>query len=71
MLKNLPCSAEDSGSIPGLGRSHMLWSNKANVPQLLDASSRAFEAQLLKPTFLGPMLCNKRRHHNEKPECCN
>ena len=23
--------------------------------------------QLLKPTHLEPMLCNKRSHHNEKP----
>ena len=23
--------------------------------------------QLLKPTHLEPMPCNKRRHHNEKP----
>ena len=25
----------DTGSIPGLGRSHMPWSNQACVPQLL------------------------------------
>ena len=25
----------DRGSIPGLGRSHMLWGSKAHVPQLL------------------------------------
>ena len=27
VLKNLPASAGDTGSIPGLGRSHMPWSN--------------------------------------------
>ena len=26
-VKNLPASAEDMGSIPGPGRSHMLWNN--------------------------------------------
>ena len=27
VVKNLPANAEDTGSIPGPGRSHMLWSN--------------------------------------------
>ena len=27
VLKSLPCNAGDVGSIPGLGRSHMPWSN--------------------------------------------
>ena len=27
VIKNLPASAGDTGSIPGLGRSHMLWSS--------------------------------------------
>ena len=27
MVKNPPANAGDMGSIPGLGRSHMLWSN--------------------------------------------
>ena len=27
VVKNLPASAADMGSIPGLGRSHKLWSN--------------------------------------------
>ena len=26
-VKNLSCSAGDTGSIPGLGRSHMPWGN--------------------------------------------
>ena len=32
---------------------------------------RAHVPQLLKPTHLEPMLCNKRSHHNEKPAHCN
>ena len=27
VFKNLPANAGDTGSIPGPGRSHMLWSN--------------------------------------------
>ena len=40
---------------------------KARVPQLLSLPSRVCEPQLLKPTHLEPVLCNKRSHHNEKP----
>ena len=35
MDKNLPAIAGDMGSVPELGRSHMLWSNLARAPQLL------------------------------------
>ena len=35
MVENLPASAGDAGSSPGLGRSHMPWSNWAREPQLL------------------------------------
>ena len=46
MVKNLPANAGDTGSIPGPGRSRMLWSNKARVPQLLSLRSGALEPQL-------------------------
>ena len=36
MVKNPPANAGDTGSILGLGRSHMPWDNKAPVPQLLN-----------------------------------
>ena len=35
MVENLPASAGDTGSCPGLGRSHMPRSNWAREPQLL------------------------------------
>ena len=35
VVKNLPANAGDTGLSPGLGRSHMLWSNWAHEPQLL------------------------------------
>ena len=35
MVENLPGNARDTGSSPGLGRSHMPQSNWAREPQLL------------------------------------
>ena len=35
MVKSPPASAGDMGSIPGLGRSHMLQGNRAREPQVL------------------------------------
>ena len=49
MVKNLPANAGDVGSIPGPGRSHMPWSNKARAPPLLSLHSRAHAPQLLSP----------------------
>ena len=37
------------------------------VRKLLRLRSRAHEPQLLKPTRLVPVLCDKRSHRNEKP----
>ena len=56
LVKNLPASSGDSGSIPGLGRCHLLWSSWTCGPQLL------------KPACLEPLLHNKRSHCNEKPK---
>ena len=35
MVENPPANAGDAGSSPGLGGSHMPWSNWAREPQLL------------------------------------
>ena len=35
VVENLPANAGDAGSSPGLGGSHMPWSNWAHEPQLL------------------------------------
>ena len=35
VVKNPPANAGDTGSSPGLGRSHMPWSNYAREPPLL------------------------------------
>ena len=45
VVKNPPANAEDMGSNSGLGRSHMLMSNKAQAPQLLSPHAAATEAQ--------------------------
>ena len=44
VVKNPPANAGDTGLIPGPGRSHMPWSNKAPGP-LLSPSATATEAQ--------------------------
>ena len=49
VVKNLSANAGDTGSIPGLGRSHILWSSYARMPQLLSLCSTAWEPQLLSP----------------------
>ena len=67
MVKNPPCNARDTGSTPGLGRFHMLWSSWACGPQLKSSCSGAHELQLLKSMRLEPVLHNRRSHHSEKP----
>ena len=61
VVKNPPANAGDMGLIPGPGRFHVPWSNWACTPQLLSPHAVTTEAQGLKP-----VLCNKRRHCNEK-----
>ena len=49
MVKNLPANVGDMGVIPNLGGSHVLWSNKAGVLQLLSQCSGAWEPQPVSP----------------------
>ena len=59
--KNPPASAGDMGSMPGLGRFHMLWSNWAHAPQLLlSLCSRACKAQLPSPRTAATESCAPR-----------
>ena len=72
VVKNPPASAGDMGSIPGLGRSHVLQSNEAHAPQLFSLPTKAQETQLLSPHIttteaVHHRACNKRSHLNEKP----
>ena len=72
VVKNPPAKAGDTGSIPDPGRSHMLRSNKARVPQLLNLRPKAWELQTLIPCaaatdagHLKLVLCNGKSRHNE------
>ena len=69
LVKNLPANAGDMGSIPGPGKSHQPWSNKARVPQLLSLHSRAPEPQLLSPWATTTEAHSLRAHApwQEKP----
>ena len=57
VVKNPPARGRGMGSIPGPGRSHMPWSNKACVPQLLSPPAATAEA----------CLPRARAPHREKP----
>ena len=71
--KESPANAGDMGLISDPGRSHVLWSNQAHVPQLLSLCSRAWELRLLSPlitsteAYVPQSLCSTRRHLSEKP----
>ena len=69
MVKNPPANAGDTGSIPGLGRSHMPRSNKAHVPQLLSLHARVHKPQVLSPhaTATEARVPRARALQQEKP----
>ena len=54
MVNDLPANAGDMGLVPGLGRTHMLWSNLAHAPQLLSVTAPE-------------SVLHKSSHHSEKP----
>ena len=56
VVESLPANAGDTGSSPGLGRSHMPRSNWAREPQLLSLR-----------VCLEPVLRNKRGRDSERP----
>ena len=64
MVENLPANAGDTGSSPGLGRSHVPRSNWAREPQLLSLRvwslcSAAREAAIVR----GPRIAMKSGPH--------
>ena len=54
VVGNPPANAGDTGSGPGLGRSHMLRSSWARAPRLLSCA-------------LEPVLCDERGHRGAGP----
>ena len=84
MVKNLPANAGDMGSIPGVGRFHMPWSNQVHASQLLNLCARDQKPQLLKPesphsatrSYRNENLCTTTREEPyflqlEKSRCSN
>ena len=69
MVKNPPANAEDTGSSPGPGRSHMPQSNYARAAQLLRQGSRARKSQLLSLHAATTEACAPRARapQQEKP----
>ena len=62
--RNLHANAGDMGSSPGLGRFHMLWSNKAHVPQLLSLSAQnQYSTARETTTMKSPCTTMKRKPH--------
>ena len=82
VVESLPANAGDTGSSPGLGRSHMPWSNWAREPQLLSLRiwslcSATREATIVRGPctamksgphlpWLGEALAQKRRPNTAK-----
>ena len=69
VVENLPANAGDTGSSPGLGRSHMPRSNWVREPQLLSLRvwslcSATGEAA----TVRGPRTAMKSGPHSPRPE---
>ena len=60
VVENLPANAGDTGSSPGLGRSHMPRSNWAHEPRLLSLSVWSLCSATL-------VLRNKRGRDSERP----
>jgi hypothetical protein len=67
VVKNLPPNVGDMGSIPGPGRSHMPWSNKAQLLSLL-----ALKPVLRNEKSLSIAVKSSPTHHNRRKSVhCN
>ena len=73
VVKNPPANAEDTGLIPGPGRSHVPSNNLAHALQLLSLGSTAWEPHYWAHMLLLLKLTNPRDHalQQEKPVHCN
>ena len=67
MNKNPPANAGDTGSIPGLGRFHMMWNIQACVPQLLSAHAATPEAHI--PRACGPQQGKSLQPESHTSQC--
>ena len=64
VMRSLPANAEDTGLIPGPGRSHMPQGNWTSVPQYWACAREPGRCKDWSPCALGPVLSNKRSHHH-------
>ena len=78
MVENLPASARDTDLIPDLGRSHMLQSSQAHVPQLSSPCAETTETRVPKSLAMRSLQekalqkkKKKKRHCSEKPVLSN
>ena len=62
VVQNPPANVGDTSSIPGPGGSHMIWGNKARVPQLLSPHSTASKLKLLSLCATATESCSPRTH---------
>ena len=63
VVKNPPAHAGETGSISGLGRSHMPQGQKTHAPQLLSPSRAATTEAHCAPE----LVARKRNHHDRSP----
>ena len=69
MVENLPANAGDTGSSPGLGRSHMPRSNWAHKPQLLSLHGRSLCSATREAAIVrGPRTVMKSGPHSPQLE---
>ena len=69
VVENLPADAGDTGSSPGLGRSHMPWSNWACAPQLLSLRVWSLCSATRETTIVrGPCTAMKSGPHSPQLE---
>ena len=65
VVENLPANAGDTGSSPGLGRSHMPWSNWAREPVLRSKRGRDSERPAHRDEEWPPLAATRESPHTE------
>ena len=60
VVKNPPANARDVGLIPGLGRSHVPWSNLTTVLQQLSAHTTTADTHMPRSVLLDERNCCNR-----------
>ena len=69
VVKNLPVNAQDTGLIPGPGRSHVSQSKEAHVPQLLSLYSKSLGNEVTE-ACMPQCLCSITREATATGSLC-